>query len=87
LRISTSAVSACSKAAATATRAALSSSSSLSGSTTSMTPLMAINPSTLGATASILPASSPAIFRIEFSTSSLTRTVDIALARFTVRFA
>ncbi len=41
----------------------------------------------LGATASILPASSPATFTIEASTSSLMRTVETALARLTLRLA
>jgi hypothetical protein len=60
--MSTRFVRACSKPAIAAALAALSSSSLLSGSTTSMTPLMPSRPSTLGATASILPASWPATF-------------------------
>ena len=41
----------------------------------------------LGATASILPASTPATFTIELSTSSLMRMVETALARLTLRLA
>jgi len=45
------------------------------------------NPSMLGATASILPASAPATFITEASTSSLMRTVATALVRLTLRLA
>ena len=41
----------------------------------------------LGATASILPASTPATFTIDASTSSLMRMVETALARLTFRLA
>ena len=41
----------------------------------------------LGATASILPARTPATFTIDASTSSLMRMVETALARLTFRLA
>jgi len=41
----------------------------------------------LGATASILPARTPATFTIDASTSSLMRMVETALVRLTLRLA
>jgi hypothetical protein len=53
----------------------------------SITPLIDSSPSTLGATASILPANCPATLMIDARTSSLIRTVADAPARLTLRFA
>src|SRR3954453_2698713 len=86
-RISSNSRSASSNASAAAAFAALSSASSLSGSTTSITPLIASSPSILGATASILPARTPATFTIDASTSSLIRTVETEPVRLTLRLA